>query len=134
MDAHHSLEDVGLCLGQAVAEALGDKAGIARVAHVRVPMDEALTEVCIDISGRPYLVYEGRRGPGARRGRGEGRLARVLQVRGPAGRDETCTSTSSMAATATTCSKARSRASALALKQAAALGRDGVLSTKGSLD
>jgi imidazoleglycerol-phosphate dehydratase len=58
VDAHHSLEDIGLCLGQALAEALGDKNGIARVADAKVPMDEALAEVIIDLSGRPYLVYD----------------------------------------------------------------------------
>lgn len=57
VDAHHSLEDVGLCLGQALADALGDKAGIERMAWVKVPMDEALAEVVLDLSGRPYLVY-----------------------------------------------------------------------------
>lgn len=58
VDAHHSLEDVGLCLGQALAEALGDKHGIARVASVRVPMDESLVSAVVDLSGRPWLVYE----------------------------------------------------------------------------
>lgn len=57
VDAHHSLEDVGLCLGDAFIAALGDKKGIARIGNARVPMDEALTEIDIDISGRAYLVY-----------------------------------------------------------------------------
>ncbi|MGE4554376.1 MAG: imidazoleglycerol-phosphate dehydratase HisB [Desulfovibrionaceae bacterium] len=57
VDAHHTLEDVGLCLGQALAEALGDKRGIARVADVRVPMDESLVSAVVDISGRPWLVW-----------------------------------------------------------------------------
>lgn len=59
VDAHHTVEDAGLCLGQAFAQALGDRKGIARVGNARVPMDEALTEVDLDISGRPYLVYRG---------------------------------------------------------------------------
>lgn len=58
IDAHHSLEDVGLCLGSALNAALGERTGIARVGLAKVPMDEALTEVCLDLSGRPYLVYE----------------------------------------------------------------------------
>jgi imidazoleglycerol-phosphate dehydratase len=58
IDAHHSLEDVGLCLGSALNSALGDRKGIARVGCAKVPMDEALAEVCIDLSGRAYLVYE----------------------------------------------------------------------------
>ncbi|PIE68732.1 MAG: imidazoleglycerol-phosphate dehydratase [Deltaproteobacteria bacterium] len=58
IDAHHSIEDIGLVLGEALHNALGDKAGIARVGWAKVPMDEALTEVVVDISGRPYLVYQ----------------------------------------------------------------------------
>jgi len=55
VDAHHSVEDVGLTLGRALLEALGDRAGIARVGYGRVPMDEALSEVTVDLSGRPWL-------------------------------------------------------------------------------
>jgi len=58
IDSHHSLEDIGLCLGQALSEALGDKRGIVRVASAKVPMDEALAEVVVDLSGRPYIVYD----------------------------------------------------------------------------
>jgi imidazoleglycerol-phosphate dehydratase len=57
IDHHHTTEDVGIALGQAVRQALGDMAGIARYADVHVPMDEALTRVAIDISGRPFLVF-----------------------------------------------------------------------------
>ncbi len=59
IDAHHSAEDVGLLFGQAFLSALGDRAGIARVGHGRVPMDEALAEVTLDISGRPWLEWRG---------------------------------------------------------------------------
>src|SRR5215472_6380850 len=58
IDHHHTTEDVGIALGQAVKQALGDMAGIARYADVHVPMDEALTRVALDISGRPFLVFK----------------------------------------------------------------------------
>lgn len=57
IDAHHTVEDVGICLGQAIADAIGDKAGIVRFGSAYVPMDEALARVVIDLSGRPYLVF-----------------------------------------------------------------------------
>ena len=57
IDHHHTTEDVGIALGQAVKQALGDMRGITRYADVQVPMDEALTRVAIDISGRPFLVF-----------------------------------------------------------------------------
>ena len=58
IDAHHSVEDVGIAFGQAVAKALGDKTGIRRYGHAYVPLDEALTRVVIDLSGRPGLEFE----------------------------------------------------------------------------
>jgi imidazoleglycerol-phosphate dehydratase len=57
IDHHHTTEDVGIALGQAVRQALGDMKGITRYADVHLPMDEALTRVAIDISGRPFLVF-----------------------------------------------------------------------------
>ena len=57
VDAHHTVEDVGIALGQVMAEALGDKAGIRRFGSVAIPLDEALVEVALDLSGRPYLAY-----------------------------------------------------------------------------
>ncbi|HWV82822.1 MAG TPA: imidazoleglycerol-phosphate dehydratase HisB [Hyphomicrobiaceae bacterium] len=58
IDFHHTVEDSGIVLGQALAKALGDKRGIARYASVHLPMDEAMTRVAIDVSGRPYLVWD----------------------------------------------------------------------------
>ena len=57
VDAHHSVEDIGICLGLALEKALGDKKGIVRFAHSYFPMDETLVRVAADLSGRPYLVY-----------------------------------------------------------------------------
>jgi imidazoleglycerol-phosphate dehydratase len=58
VDQHHTVEDVGICIGQALCEALGDKAGIQRFGYAVCPMDEALTRVAIDLSGRPHFVWE----------------------------------------------------------------------------
>ena len=59
IDAHHTVEDVSIVLGQAIREALGDKAGISRYGDALVPLDEALAQAVVDISGRPYLVHSG---------------------------------------------------------------------------
>lgn len=58
IDAHHSVEDIGICLGLALDKALGDKTGIVRFAHSYYPMDDTLARVVLDLSGRPYLVYK----------------------------------------------------------------------------
>ncbi len=58
VDYHHTVEDVGLTLGQALRRALGDKAGIRRFGEATVPLDEALVTAVVDLSGRPYLVYD----------------------------------------------------------------------------
>jgi imidazoleglycerol-phosphate dehydratase len=57
IDGHHTTEDTGIALGQAFAKALGDKKGIARYASLHLPMDETLTRVAVDLSGRPFLVF-----------------------------------------------------------------------------
>jgi imidazoleglycerol-phosphate dehydratase len=58
VDAHHTVEDVGIVLGGCVAEALGDKVGVRRFASIVLPLDEALVQVALDLSGRPYLAYD----------------------------------------------------------------------------
>jgi imidazoleglycerol-phosphate dehydratase len=58
VDLHHTVEDVGITLGQALREALGEKRGVRRFANALVPLDEALVQVALDLSGRPFLVYE----------------------------------------------------------------------------
>ncbi|GAB3115459.1 imidazoleglycerol-phosphate dehydratase HisB [Janibacter alkaliphilus] len=59
VDAHHTVEDVAIVLGQAVREALGDKRGIARFGDATVPLDEALVQAVVDVAGRPYVVHTG---------------------------------------------------------------------------
>jgi len=117
VDQHHTVEDVGICLGLALEQALGDKAGIARYGHVVLPMEEALCTVAVDLSGRPYVVFQvdfptekigqfdsqlvedfwyagggGSRSPPARRAQHQGRALACTQARGIrrwyAGRDE----------------------------------------------
>ncbi len=58
VDAHHTVEDTGILLGESLREALGDKAGVRRFASIDVPLDEALIAVALDLSGRPFLVYQ----------------------------------------------------------------------------
>lgn len=59
VDAHHTVEDVGIVLGQALAQAVGDRQGVWRMGHAYVPMDEALGFVAVDLSGRPFTVFQG---------------------------------------------------------------------------
>jgi imidazoleglycerol-phosphate dehydratase len=58
VDQHHTVEDIGICLGQALDEALGDKAGVQRYGHFAVPMDETLALAVVDLGGRPYFVFQ----------------------------------------------------------------------------
>lgn len=58
VDGHHTVEDIGIVLGQALSKALGDKAGISRYGHIILPMDEALVMLAVDLSGRPFLSYD----------------------------------------------------------------------------
>ena len=62
VDDHHTVEDLGICLGKAVADALGDKVGIKRFGEAAVPLDEARSRVVVDLNGRPFLSFEGELG------------------------------------------------------------------------
>ena len=64
VDAHHTVEDVGICLGKAILEAVGEPRGLSRYGHALVPMDETLVEAAVDFSGRPYLVFQAALPPG----------------------------------------------------------------------
>src|SRR5213595_2903033 len=64
IDAHHTVEDVGICFGKALAQALGDKSGVRRYGDATVPMDEALVTAAVDLSGRPFLVWDADVPPG----------------------------------------------------------------------
>jgi len=75
VDAHHTVEDVGLALGSALLEALGNKAGIRRYGHMLLPMDEALIQTALDLSGRPLLVYDAQLPGGAMIGTFDSQLA-----------------------------------------------------------
>jgi imidazoleglycerol-phosphate dehydratase len=74
VDAHHTVEDVGICLGKAFVQALGEPKGLVRYGRALVPMDEALAEAAIDISGRPFLAFRAEL-PGSRVGRFDAELA-----------------------------------------------------------
>ena len=132
VDAHHTVEDVGIVLGQALAQALGDKAGIARFGAAFVPMDESLSRVVLDISSRPYLVYNAVM-PQERIGDYDSCLTeeffRALAVHGGL----TLHAAGLYGSNAHHLTEAMFKALGLALKQAVAVTGQGATSTKGVL-
>jgi imidazoleglycerol-phosphate dehydratase len=132
VDAHHTVEDVGIVLGQALAQALGDKAGIARFGAAFVPMDESLSRVVLDISSRPYLVYNAVM-PQERIGDYDSCLTeeffRALAVHGGL----TLHAAGLYGSNAHHLTEAMFKALGLALKQAVAVTGQGATSTKGML-
>lgn len=132
VDGHHTVEDVGIVLGQALAQALGDKNGIARFGTAFVPMDEALARVVVDISARPYLVFDAVM-PQERIGDYDSCLTeeflRALAVHGGL----TLHAAALYGANAHHMTEALFKALGLALKQAVYLAGQGATSTKGVL-
>lgn len=132
VDAHHTVEDVGIVLGRALAQALGDKAGIARFGAAFVPMDESLSRVVLDISSRPYLVYNAVM-PQERIGDYDSCLTeeffRALAVHGGL----TLHAAGLYGSNAHHLTEAMFKALGLALKQAVAVTGQGATSTKGML-
>ena len=132
VDAHHTVEDVGIVLGQALAQALGDKVGITRFGSAFVSMDESLARAVLDISARPYLVYDAVM-PQERIGDYDscltGEFLRALTVHAGL----TLHAAALYGANAHHMTEALFKALGLALKQAVAVRGDGVTSTKGAL-
>lgn len=134
IDAHHTVEDVGLCLGQAILDALGDKQGVARVGGAKVPMDEALADVCVDLSGRPYLVFRGDELlPPALAGE-ESDLWREFFKSLAAGARMNLHISLLYGKNGHHLLESASKGTGLALRQAVAREREALMSTKGSLD
>ena len=103
VDPHHTVEDVGICLGQAFREALGDRSGIARYGEATIPMDETLVSAAVDFGGRAAFVYRADALKGRRVGTFDVELgARVLRRLRRRPRCATCTSRSATARTRTT--------------------------------
>lgn len=132
VDAHHTVEDVGIVLGQALAQALGDKVGITRFGSAFVSMDESLARAVLDISARPYLVYDAVM-PQERIGDYDscltGEFLRALTVHAGL----TLHMAGLYGVNAHHLTEAMFKALGLALKQAVAVRGDGVTSTKGAL-
>ena len=132
VDGHHTVEDVGITLGQALTQALGDKAGIARFGTAFVPMDESLARVVVDISARPYLVYDAAM-PQERIGDYDSCLTeeffRALSVHGGL----TLHAAGLYGTNAHHLTEALFKALGLALKEAVRVSGQGITSTKGVL-
>jgi len=135
IDAHHLVEDVGICLGQAVRKALGDRKGISRYGTAVVPMDESLCSVTMDLSGRPYLIWRAKLGE-ARIGEFDPALLREFFKSFSDHSGITLHINLNYGTNVHHMAEAIFKAFARAFREAVAIdGRvEGVLSTKGSLD
>ncbi|MCK6490926.1 MAG: imidazoleglycerol-phosphate dehydratase HisB [Planctomycetes bacterium] len=132
IDGHHTSEDVGLAMGQALRQALGDRAGIERFGHIACPLDEALVEAAIDISGRPWLTYALDL-PAAMLGGWDAELPREFFA-GLSGEARLCLHLHQRAGVNSHhIIEAAFKATARALRQAIAITGEGIPSTKGML-
>lgn len=134
IDAHHSLEDTALVFGQALLQSLGERRGIARVGWARVPMDEALASVALDISGRPWLVWQGAELLPPVLGGEESDVWREMFKSLAAGARMNLHISYEYGLNGHHLLESACKGLGLALRQAVTLSRDHVLSTKGSLD
>ncbi len=133
VDGHHTVEDCGIAIGTALAEALGDKAGIRRFASITVPLDEAAVEVVLDLAGRNFVVHEVPVPYETIDGFDTGLLEDFVRAFAQAA-NLTSTCTFGTAGRRTTSARREFKAMAKALGDACSLsGRDGVPSTKGTL-
>jgi len=132
VDGHHTVEDVGIVLGQALAQALGDKRGIARFGTAFVPMDDALCRVVLDISNRPFLVFDGEM-PRSMIGSYDSGLTEEFMRAFTMNSGITLHMTCLYGKNAHHITEALFKALGLALKQAARVEGDAVTSTKGVL-
>lgn len=134
VDAHHTVEDLALCFGQALDQALGDRKGIARTAFSRVPMDEALADVSVDLSGRSFLVFRGQELlPPVIAGE-ESDLWRECFKSLASGAKMNLHLTMEYGANGHHLLESAFKGLGLALRAAVTRNRDSILSTKGSLD
>ncbi|MEA4954103.1 MAG: imidazoleglycerol-phosphate dehydratase HisB [Pseudoflavonifractor sp.] len=132
VEGHHTVEDVGICLGQALKEALGDKRGIGRFGTAFVPMDEALCRTVLDISNRPFLVYEAEM-PQLMIGAYDSCLTEEFMRAFSMNSGITLHMLCLYGKNTHHITEALFKSLGLALKAAAAVGGDGVVSTKGLL-
>ncbi len=133
VDAHHTIEDLGICLGQALDQSLGDKSGLPWLGWARVPMDEALADVALDLSGRAFLVFDDEILPPIIAGEEKDLWREFFKAFAFSGRFNLHIRML-YGANGHHLLESSFKGLGMALRQAVSLGRSGLLTTKGSLD